>query len=86
MKLYRQLKRFFNGTSKCFLDELVARLLEREDLAAFVSESIQSDLEEVLEFYERSARRNRRIKKELDLSEDVLPQEKIDDYLVMLEK
>jgi excinuclease ABC subunit C len=86
LKLYRNLKKYFNGTSKCFLDDLVERLLERDDLATFVSESIQSDLEEVLEFYERSARRNRRIKKELDLGEGVLPQDKIDDFLVMLEK
>ncbi len=86
LKLYRNLKRFFNGTSKCFLDDLVARLLKREDLAAFVSESIQADLEEVLEFYERATRRNRRLRKELDLGEGLLAQEKIDDYLVLAEK
>jgi excinuclease ABC subunit C len=86
LKLYRNLKRFFNGTSKCFLDDLVSRLLERDDLAAFVSESIQADLEEVLEFYDHAARRNRRIKRELKLGEGLLPQDKLDDFLVMLEK
>jgi excinuclease ABC subunit C len=85
-KIHRNLKRFFNGTSKCFLDDLVERLLAREDLAAFVSESIQADLEEVVEFYEYCSRRNRQMKRQLQIEEDVIPQEKVDDFLVLLKK
>jgi hypothetical protein len=83
LQLYRGLRRLFNGTSRAVLAGLVERLLEREDLAEFLRELIQADLEEVLGFYERCARRNRRLKRELGFGDDLVPQDALDDLLVL---
>lgn len=82
-ELYRRVKRFFNGTSMGLLDELVYRLLSREDLAAFTRELIQADIETLTGFYERCAKRNRRLKRELQVKDQLIAQEQVDDFLVM---
>ncbi len=83
LTLYRGLKRFFNGTSKSLLHDLVEKLLNREDLAAFTREFVQADLETALEFYDRCANRNKRLKKRFNISERLIAQDELDDLLVV---
>lgn len=83
LRLESQLKRFLNGTSKSLLVELVDRLLAREDLARFTRELIQEDLQTLLEFYERCAHRNRRIKRKLGLASPLIAQDEVDDFVVL---
>jgi hypothetical protein len=82
--LYRRMKRFFNGTSRSLLDSLITKFSAPDELSAFARHLIQSDLETVLEFYERCSKKNRRIKTKLELAEKLLPQDRVDDYLVLL--
>jgi predicted GIY-YIG superfamily endonuclease len=86
LKLFRSLKRLFNGTSNRLLGELIERLLAREELAPFLSGYIQADIDTALEFYERCARRNRKLKREFGLGERLVAQDQLDDLIVMMEK
>lgn len=84
VRVYRDLRRLFNGTSRRALEDLAGRLLERQDdLAPFTRKLIQEDIDRVVAFYERAARRNRRIKRELKLEDAILAQDQLDDFLVL---
>lgn len=82
LSLYRDLKRFYNGSSKRLLAGLIERLLGREDLAPFMKGLIQQDIDSALEFYQRCSNRNRRMKRMLRIESKILPQEQLDDFLV----
>jgi hypothetical protein len=82
MKLYRQLKRFYNGSSKYLLIELTERLLKRDDLALFMKSLLQHDIELAGRFYSQCAHRNRQIKLKFKTQSKLILQDQIDDFLV----
>jgi hypothetical protein len=77
------LKKFLNGTDDSLLPELTVGLLQNEALPRFVYGMIQDDLETALEFFNVCPARNRRLKKAGGYRSRVIPQEKIDDLIVL---
>lgn len=81
---YRKLKRFYSGTSKSLLIDLATGLLNRDDLAPFMTHYVQHDLDVALRFYKHCAQRNRKIRLQFKTESKLILQEQLDDFLVRL--
>jgi hypothetical protein len=77
------IRRFLRGTSDALLPRLTSKLLENPAIPPFYYRAIQEDLERLQGFYSFGPGRNRSIRRELGIVEPLIPQERIDDYLVM---
>ena len=84
LELFRNIRRFYNGTSKKMLAQLIDALLKRSELASFVNRLIQEDLEILLQFYEHGSGRNRKLKRALGIRSHLIAQDQLDDLLVLV--
>lgn len=79
---YRALKQYLNGTAKS-VTGTITRLLARDDLDAFAKKLLEQDLETLTQFHETHAKRNREMKIELEYPTELIPQDRLDDLLVL---
>lgn len=81
-KMQQLLKRYLEGRD----DELLYRLVDSHQkhsrLEHFLGKLILKDMEALRWFYDGAARRNFEVCEKLDLEDLLIPQEKLDDYLV----
>lgn len=83
-KMAGHVHRFFEGSSNELLKQIADHASRHRLLEQFIGKLVLSDLEALSFFYDRSARRNRKIVQKLELDSHLIPQEKLDDYLVEL--
>jgi len=81
---YPLLKEYFLGVSERLLYYLMENHHRNNRLEPFIGKLILKDMEALRWFYEGAARRNFNIRKKLNLGETLIPQDKLDDYLVKL--
>lgn len=75
-------KDYFEGRSSELLDLILEQCKERELLQSFAGSMISDDLETMKWFYERCSHRNYQIWQQLRLDSVLIPQQKLDDYLI----
>lgn len=73
---------FFAGRSNQLLFNIMDHAQEHELLEAFIGKLILKDMERLKYFYDRCCCRNYEIVEALNLESDLIPQGKLDDYLV----
>lgn len=78
------IQHFLGGWTDQLLRIIVDYAQRRHLLEEFIGKLILGDLETLQGFYQRCARRNRTITERLRLKSHLIPQEKLDDYLVEL--
>lgn len=82
--LFDAVPTFLEGRSPGLLFDIMEQARERKLLEAFIGKVILKDMEALKFFYDRCCRRNFEIIEALDLTSPLIPQEKLDDYLVRL--
>lgn len=82
MNLEAVLDKWFSGRSGRLQEVIMVHAREHRLLEAFIGKIVLNDMEALHYFRERCARRNYEISEALTLSSPLLPQEKLDDYLV----
>lgn len=80
--IWADLLKFLKGESTLFMDQIVELCQDRGLLESFAGSMILDDLESLKWFYERCASRNYEISQELALDSPLIPQQKLDDYLI----
>lgn len=80
--LWPQLQHFLIGANMKFIEQLTDYAAERDLLDSFAGSMILDDLDSLKWFYERCSSRNYQIYKTLELDSPLIPQEKLDDYLI----
>ncbi len=73
---------YFLGKRMDLLETFMETCRKRELLESFAGSMILDDLEAMKWFYERCSRRNFEIQQQLGLYNPLIPQEKLDDYLI----
>lgn len=71
-----------SGRSLHFLELLIGTVTARKLMEAYIGRLILKDCESIRRLYDHCLQRNYKLKKELGLSECLIPQQKLDDYLV----
>lgn len=82
--LFDSVPSFLQGSSPVLLFDIMEHVREMNLLEAFIGKVILKDMEALKFFYDRCSRRNFEIIEALDLESSLIPQEKLDDYLVRL--
>lgn len=80
--LHAALPDLLSGRSLQFLEGLVGAVTDRSLMDAYVGRLILKDCESIRRLYDHCLRRNYELKQALGLSERLIPQQKLDDYLV----
>lgn len=75
---------FLEGRSDRLLYRFIEHSHREKLLEKFIGRLVLRDMETLRMFYEKGPERNRRMKKKLDLESHLIPQKKLDDYLVEL--
>ncbi len=73
---------YFMGNNLDLLDAIVEECQSRKLLESFAGSMIMEDLESLKWFYERCSHRNYQIRQQLNLDDALIPQQKLDDYLI----
>lgn len=73
---------YFEGRNMELIDLIMDQCREEELLESFVGSLILDDLESMKWFYERCSHRNYQIRRHLELDSSIIPQQKLDDYLI----
>ncbi len=76
------LANLFEGSSDQFFDLILDHFQKRELLDRYIGKLILEDLETNRLFYEKCCLRNNQIVEQLQLGSSVIPQHKLDDYLI----
>ncbi len=82
--LFDAVPSFLQGSSPELLFDIMEHVREMQLLETFIGKVILKDMEALKFFYDRCSRRNFEIIEALDLESPLIPQEKLDDYLVRL--
>lgn len=77
-----RVKRFLEGSDTGLLFNIMEHAREQKFLESFIGKVILKDMEALKFFFDRCCRRNFEIIEALDLKTTLIPQEKLDDYLV----
>ncbi|MDX1586104.1 MAG: nucleotide excision repair endonuclease [Balneolaceae bacterium] len=77
-----QAKRFLEGSDPGLLFRIMEHTRKRKLLESFIGKVILKDMESLKFFFDRCCRRNFEIVEALELNTSLIPQEKLDDYLV----
>jgi len=80
--LWIPLLEFLKGQNTCFIDQVIQISKDRGLLESFVGSMILDDMDSIKWFYERCSSRNYQMSKQLELESHLIPQEKLDDYLI----
>ena len=75
---------YLGGVSDDMLFRIIEHARSRNLLEQFIGKLILRDMESMQWFYRRCALRNREMVRRLQLDSHIIPQEKLDDYLVRL--
>lgn len=75
---------FFSGRSDGILYDFVAQAQKMDLLGKFIGKLFLRDMEYMKYFYMRGPRRNFAMTRKFELDSRIIPQEKLDDYLVRL--
>lgn len=78
----RLLHQYLSGGSLQFLSRLTEIINSRNLLDKFIGKLILRDLKSMKIFFRHNLKRNRKLIDKLELKEHLIPQEKLDDYLV----
>lgn len=81
-KTWESLLKFLRGQNILFIDQMIGLCKERGLLESFAGSMILDDLDSLKWFYERCSSRNYQISLQLELDSPLIPQEKLDDYLI----
>lgn len=81
-RIWKELVDFLYGQHQKVIDMLVDLCREQELLESFAGSMILDDLESLKWFYKRCSSRNYQIYEQLGLDSPLIPQEKLDDYLI----
>ncbi len=81
-KLQESLNNLLSGQSLRFLEFLIGTVSERKLMDEYVGRLILKDCESIRRLYDRCLQRNYKLKETLNLSERIISQEKLDDYLI----
>lgn len=73
---------YFKGKNVELIDVILEECKSRGLLESFAGSMILDDLEAMKWFYERCSHRNYQIKEQLQLEDPLIPQHKLDDYLI----
>jgi hypothetical protein len=76
------LKKFLAGRSPDFISQLVACIKKRDLFEEYIGRLILKDCESLKQLYDGCLHRNYTLKQKLDLAEPLIPQDKLDDYLI----
>lgn len=77
-----EVESFLGGRDDRLMFRIIEHARDRELLEAFIGKVILTDMEALKFFYDRCARRNFEIIETLNLESSIIPQKKLDDYLV----
>lgn len=80
--LWPALMDYFEGRSTKLLEQILELCKERGLLESFAGTKILDDLEAMKWFFERCSQRNYQVSKQLGLDSPLIPQQKLDDYLI----
>lgn len=78
------LRDYLQGISDKLLDAVIGQHIQHNRLEKFIGKLILKDMESLRRFFHSAPRRNYEIREKLELKEKLIPQEKLDDYLVRL--
>lgn len=81
-KIWENLLGFLEGQNMIFIDQIIDMCRDRGLLESFVGSMILDDLDTLKWFYDRCSSRNYRISQQLELGSPLIPQQKLDDYLI----
>jgi predicted GIY-YIG superfamily endonuclease len=82
-RLAGAIENFCAGTSSELIDLLTGTLPQGENICSFQRNLQAGDLEVLTGFFERGPQRNRNICREYDFPESIIPQDELDDLLVL---
>ncbi|PAU95118.1 hypothetical protein CK503_02645 [Aliifodinibius salipaludis] len=82
VSLWETLLEFVKGQSTLLIDRVIALCKARGLLESFAGAMILDDLDSLKWFYKRCSSRNYQISQHLVLDSPLIPQEKLDDYLI----
>ncbi|MEL7832933.1 nucleotide excision repair endonuclease [Fodinibius sp. Rm-B-1B1-1] len=80
--LWPCLHNFLLGIDMSFIEQLTRYVTDRDLLNSFVGSMILDDLDSLKWFFERCSSRNYQISDQLGLGTPLIPQEKLDDYII----
>ncbi len=80
--LWKNLLELLRGQSTLFMDQVIELCKDRELLQSFSGSMILDDLDSLKWSYKRCSSRNFQISQQLELDSPLIPQEKLDDYLI----
>lgn len=80
--IWKPLLEFYKGENKALMDLILAICEEQRLLQSFAGSMILDDLDAMKWFYKRCSHRNFQIYRQLDLDSTLIPQQKLDDYLI----
>ncbi|MFH5882810.1 nucleotide excision repair endonuclease [Halalkalibaculum sp. DA3122] len=78
----RLIGRLFTGESSRFFDVVLEQFRREHLMEQYIGKLILEDLESLNRFYTTCCRRNRQIVTQLELDSHIIPQQKLDDYLI----
>ncbi len=81
-EIWMPLLNFYEGKNRELMDLIILKCEQNGLLQSFAGSVILDDLESMKWFYERCSRRNFQIRRQLDLDSRLIPQQKLDDYLI----
>ncbi|MDZ7691426.1 MAG: nucleotide excision repair endonuclease [Balneolaceae bacterium] len=81
---YSVLEELFLGSSEMLFEVISAYFQEKGLLDRYIGKLILEDLESVKQFFDKCCRRNFEIKEHFPLDSHIVPQQKLDDYLIEL--
>jgi len=76
------LRKFLEGQSLDFIIQLISHVKRRELFGEYVGRLILKDCESLKQFYDHCLNRNYQLKQKLNLTKPLIPQKKLDDYLI----
>jgi hypothetical protein len=76
------LREFLVGQSLDFITQLISHVKRRELFEEYIGRLILKDCESLKQFYDHCLNRNYQLKQKLNLTKPLIPQKKLDDYLI----
>lgn len=80
--IWENLLGFLRGQNTLFINQVIELCKDRGLLESFAGSMILDDLDSLKWFYKRCSSRNYQISQQLALDSSLIPQEKLDDYLI----
>lgn len=79
---HQQIERLFMGDSEQFFDFILDYFKKENLMEQYIGKLILEDLEALKRFYQNCCQKNHQIMEQLGLESHIIPQNKLDDYLI----